>query len=326
MQIKVKSAYDGLRQTIELMRRSGHSRSSRNGPVIVLPEPVMITVEEPVNCIIDCEYRDANPFLHLAEVLYFFKGENSIKPLAHIVPRMKEYSDDGETFNAPYGHRLKHQLEVIIAHLEGNNTSRRAVISTWSRNENLSSNDVPCNTQFMFEIDQYSGKLNMTSINRSNDAVWGLWGVNCVVFSYMMQYVAAKLDTRVGKWTHFSNNLHVYTDGPGGAVWKRIRQDYHPIEYKESDYGRLRYLDVEDFDWNVETQIIMKDFKRTTDWFKPSSSWGDIMADLFIPAFRVYDIYRQNGTLFALEEVEGIRHFAWRLAITNWLKNSRRNK
>lgn len=53
--------------------------------------------------------------------------------------------------------------------------------------------------------------LDMTVTNRSNDLVWGMLGANAVHFSFLLEYMAARIGAKVGKYHHFTNNMHVYS-------------------------------------------------------------------------------------------------------------------
>ena len=76
-----------------------------------------------------------------------------------------------------------------------------------------------CNLNVMFSLRRRWPKvdlpgedtfLDMTVTNRSNDLVWGLLGANYVCFSFLQEYMAARLGVEVGRYTHFTNNLHAY--------------------------------------------------------------------------------------------------------------------
>jgi hypothetical protein len=54
--------------------------------------------------------------------------------------------------------------------------------------------------------------LDMTVCNRSNDMIWGMLGANVVHFSFLQEYLAARIGVEVGNYYQFTNNLHVYTE------------------------------------------------------------------------------------------------------------------
>jgi thymidylate synthase len=178
-------------------------RPSRNGPVLMIDEPVMVTYTHPKERVLFNHARDANPFLHLYEALWMLAGRNDVAPLAYYAKQFEQYSDDGKTLNGAYGYRWRHafnlrtydsrqgeckpldQLRILIDHLKTDPNSRRAVLQMWNVESDLlkidTSKDVCCNTAVYFSIrdtDEYDQAkdarppqyvLDMTVTNRSND-------------------------------------------------------------------------------------------------------------------------------------------------------------
>ena len=52
--------------------------------------------------------RDINVFFLLAEAMWIAVGRKDVEFLEIFNSRMKDFSDDGKTFHAPYGFRLRH--------------------------------------------------------------------------------------------------------------------------------------------------------------------------------------------------------------------------
>jgi thymidylate synthase len=249
-------------------------RESRNGPVLVIDEPVTITYTHPTERVLLNPHRDCNPFFHMYEALWMLAGRNDVAPLSYYNSRMKNFSDDGKTLNGAYGYRWRHageedvdQLEWIIKHLKGEPASRRAVLNMWTVDDDLMnvgfklmpeykdhkpSKDVCCNLNIMFSlreadeiktvggpipdgwtVDPINMYLDMTVTNRSNDLVWGLLGANYVHFSILQEYMAAQLGVRVGKYHHFTNNLHVYCDRPDWQPEKFLQND-QPLGFHQA--------------------------------------------------------------------------------------------
>jgi thymidylate synthase len=215
-------------------------RLSRNGDVLVIDEPVTITYERPRERVLFNAARDANPMFHLFEALWMLAGRNDLASVGYYCSRMKDYSDDGRTLNGAYGYRWRKgegmrddpdprtneytdQLDVIVNHLRADPASRRAVLAMWNVEDDLlkvgQSKDVCCNLNAMFSLREVAHPdlgpvdhvLDMTVTNRSNDLVWGLLGANYVHFSILQEYLAARLGASVGKYHHFTNNMHAYS-------------------------------------------------------------------------------------------------------------------
>lgn len=142
-------------------------RQSRNGPVIMIEEPVTITYTHPNERVLFNPSRDANPFFHLYEALWMLAGRNDVEPLSYYVSKMRDYSDDGKTLNGAYGYRWRtanasvlddigklawhrqhggiDQLDLIVNHLKTDPHSRRAVLQMWNVEDDLLKIGMPCN-------------------------------------------------------------------------------------------------------------------------------------------------------------------------------------
>jgi hypothetical protein len=219
----VNTAFDELGHWLAL---AGVEENSRNGPVLVAPEPVTVTYTAPQERVLFSPLRDANPFFHLlGDALWSLAGRNNIAWPTYFNSKYEQYSDDGVIQHGAYGHRWRQhfgydQLEWIVLGLECQPYSRREVLMMWdpgTATEECTGDlyvgghggrDVPCNVCTF--VDLRGGALNITVINRSNDFIFGMLGANVVVFSCLQEYFAAALKVPVGKFTTFSNNVHVY--------------------------------------------------------------------------------------------------------------------
>lgn len=224
MELRVRNVNEAFVEGLWKMKTMGVRESSRNGDVLVFPEPVMTTYERPQERVLFYAERDANPFFHLLECLWMMAGRDDVEMMQFFNGKMATYSDDGKTFNGAYGHRWRNrfgfdQLRTLIDHLRAEPDTRRAVLTMWGPREdlaNLSSKDVPCNTQAYFDL--RGGRLNMTVCNRSNDMIWGAYGSNAVHFSFLQEFIAAALGAPLGVYRQFSNNLHLYVEQHGALL------------------------------------------------------------------------------------------------------------
>lgn len=156
--------------------------SSRNGPVLYVPEPVTLTYTHPWERVLFNRARDCNPFFHLYEAIWMLAGRNDVAPIDYFNSQMKQYSDDGQTFNGAYGYRWRHtsyyyfdepakqyrynecdQLNLLVEHLKNDPDSRRAVLQMWDVGRDLTrietSKDVCCNLCAMFSIREETARL-----------------------------------------------------------------------------------------------------------------------------------------------------------------------
>lgn len=180
-------------------------------------------------CVGGCE-RDINIFFLLAEAMWIALGRKDVAFLTLFNKKMSDFSDDGKTFHAPYGYRLRHfgirtedsfvddnlnaskgydQVIDAIKIFTENPNSRQVVMSIWNPNFDLGykTKDIPCNDMVMLKI--RNGKLITTIQNRSNDLHWGL-PTNVFQFSFLTELMAGALGVELGTQTHNSQSLHIY--------------------------------------------------------------------------------------------------------------------
>jgi thymidylate synthase len=231
-----------------LLGIQGVTQNSRNGPVLRICQPVTMTVASPRERVNTWPTRDANPFFHLMEALAMLASCNDATFLAHFARNMLMYSDDGARYNAFYGERLRRrwgdQLDKVIGELTRNPESRQAVAQIWDPMDlELFTKDKACNLCLIFDrtMDP-QGRLTMTSVNRSNDAIWGIGtGANVVHLSFFHEYVACALGIEVGAWHHFSHNVHVYKDNPQwAAMWLAANESPQDV-YTIANVGPLLF-------------------------------------------------------------------------------------
>lgn len=214
-------------------------RASRNGECISVLEPVTTIYTDPRKRVLLNVERDPNPFFHLFESLWMLAGRNDVEFVSYFVKRMQEFSDDGKTLHGAYGWRwmsffTSDQIENVISTLSKDPTSRRCVVTMWDPYRDpikakAGGKDVPCNTQIYFDV-RDGKRLNMSVTCRSNDAIWGAYGANVVHFSVLMEYVLLSLRLNghpyleMGKYAHFSHDMHVYTDHYAPSKLRDIQQ------------------------------------------------------------------------------------------------------
>jgi thymidylate synthase len=236
----------------------GALAESRNGPVYVAPGPVASIYKRPEERVLFNAKRDANPFFHLIESLWILAGRDDVASLAWLVSGMARYSDNGSTFNAPYGYRLRRQwgdqLEWAITLLKRDRSTRRAAITISNPlNDQRESKDVACNLSLAFSPGD-ENTLNLVVFCRSNDILWGAYGTNAVQMSMIHEYVARAAHFAVGEYTQVSVNFHAYVD-----VWEKhdctnVAMGRAPAQPYPDVVARPIWNDYEsreDFDWDL---------------------------------------------------------------------------
>jgi thymidylate synthase len=220
--IHARNVNDAVVKGAKLLEEGGVSQASRVSATMEYPEPVCTVYERPLERVLFDGVRDANPYFHLMESLWMLAGRRDVAWLSRFNANMVSYSDDGAVFNAAYGYRWRNQfrlkgggtdqLSAIVALLRADPDSRRAVLQIWDAEADLAvdSKDLACNTQAAFKV--RDGKLNMLVSNRSNDIVWGCYGANAVHFSYLHEYMAARIGVETGVYRQMSDSYHAYVD------------------------------------------------------------------------------------------------------------------
>lgn len=198
------------------LRTAGIPQTSRNGPVIVAPGPVITQYARPWERLVSSGKRDANHVFHLMETIWMLAGERDVRWLLQFNSQYGQYAEDNHIQHGAYGHRwrslfLRDQILDAVQELRkpGN---RRVVIGMWHPMHDLGSaaKDVPCNTHIYFQV--IDGRLEMTVCCRSNDIIWGAYGANAVHFSMLQELMARELGAKQGSYYQFSNNFHLYVE------------------------------------------------------------------------------------------------------------------
>lgn len=293
---------------------------TRNGPAIVIPDPVVTTYLCPIERVLFHGKRDANPIFHLMESIWMLAGRRDVKFLENFNSKIGQYSDDGKNFNAAYGYRWrKHfghdQLEDVIRLLRRDHTSRQAVIQMWDHADlNKKTKDKACNTQVVF--DTRGGRLNMTVFNRSNDIYWGAYGANAVHFSFLQEFIGCSVGLRTGYYRQVSNNLHLYTELYDAAKYI----DLPPVaeDYDHYSSGKVRPSPIM---LNGEYKTFLADCEAfCNDPFNQSAKYKNPffthVAQPMAMVSRIRKIHAGDGRGYAAK----IRAEDWRRAAFEWIE------
>lgn len=185
--------------------------NSRLGPFIDLGHVIVEMDEGERLCILNG--RAANPVFAIVEGAWLLAGSNNLGPLQAILGKYDQFSDDGETLNGAYGHRLRFyfgvdQIKAVVQQLRELPDSRRAVMSLYSANDlGKDSKDIPCNTQVVCRIED--GHLSLSVFNRSNDLWLGV-PYNWFAFRALQVLISKELGVPPGLQRHISTCMHLY--------------------------------------------------------------------------------------------------------------------
>lgn len=192
--------------------------------------PAIIEVAYPRERLVTASNRPVNVAFALAEVLWILSGRSDVGMLEFYNSNIAQFSDNGSTFNAAYGYRLRtqyghDQIEDVIRTLIDDPDSRQATLVTthpqydrgWDEilNDDMSGTEIvkhvtkdrACNVLSHLMIRE--GRLDWLQVVRSNDLIWGT-PYNWMQFTHLQEYIACRLGVPVGKYTHVVDSLHVY--------------------------------------------------------------------------------------------------------------------
>jgi thymidylate synthase len=304
---------------------------SRAGPVLSIPQPVVLEIRRPYERVLFDVERNANPFFHVMETIWMLAGGNRVGFPARFNSTYVNYAEADGVVHGAYGKRWRDhwkvpgtngrysldQIQLAIAFLKEDPSSRQVVLSMWDPPEDLGAKvrDRPCNTHIYFRAHEgvSDRQLDMTVCNRSNDLLWGMLGANIVHMTYLHELVAHGAGMEMGTYRVFTNNLHVYTETDVYQNFSKgpVRQDpYHSIDTypllngKETVENLLQ--DCEDF---IDEKKPVANTVYRTKWI------NEVAAPMYM-AYRVRICKTGDG----LDYVEKIQAEDWRLACRQWIE------
>jgi thymidylate synthase len=310
---------------------------SRAGNVIVAPAPVTTIYAHPTERVLFWSERDANPFLHFFEALWMLGGRRDVAYLTNFVKRFADYSDDGQTLAGAYGYRWKKhwregrsgdlppepidQIARVIALLKANPYSRRGVLTMFDPIEDLrmdeSARDIPCNLNVMFGISygkrDEPNHLNIMTVARSHDAIWGAYGTNAVTFSMLQEYVAAHLGLMVGTFEQVSFNYHGYEDVFEKTYRGTLREPPDPLGPYSAEEVAPYPMVTNPATWDRDLALFFED---------PAAYGYDnpFFPQVAKPLWFAHKAYKKKDIPGALEIVSQCQASDWRRAATEWLR------
>lgn len=175
---------------------------------------VGITLRCPWQREIVLPHRKANVAAQIAETMWVLSGRNDVAGLLHYLPRAADFSDDGLTWRAGYGPRLRNyqgvdQIAYIVDTLRANPSSRQAVCSIWDPTvDTTPGKDIACNNWLSFS--SRNGVLDLMVAIRSNDAIWGWSGINAFEWSALLEVVAGMTGLEMGQLHFAVTSFHLY--------------------------------------------------------------------------------------------------------------------
>lgn len=290
----------------ELIQK-GVKRKTRGYDCIELPTPILICIENPIDRYITIPERKWNKILPFVESLWIALGINNLDVLpGNYVKNLYNFSDDGHTWRAGYGCRIRafsglrldynisdhktrnqswygqntgsvDQLKFVIESLKRDIRTRQALITIHDPAKDdfdLSGNlkvtkDQPCTRSIHFQVNNFN-ELDCIVDIRSNDLLWGFSAINVFNFTWMQEYVANILGLKIGKYYHKADNFHYYDN------YTELIQTLSQIPISEKITDKFQYSDIigslEEFDdlidtlFNYEKELRIEKHKHLVDF------------------------------------------------------------
>lgn len=196
------------------------TETSRDGAVVGEIINAVTVIEDPTRCILRSSIRKLPMRYCVGELLWYLSGNPNLKAIQLYTNAWDRMSDDGETVNSNYGHRIQHavdevdgklfdQMKMVEHLLSVDPSSRQAMIHIKQARDVLvnPTKDLNCTVCLQFFIRE--GKLYMTTYMRSND-LWMGFPNDVFQFTCIQIYLAMKLNLQLGTYTHVAGSLHLY--------------------------------------------------------------------------------------------------------------------
>ena len=279
-----------------------------------------VTVANPYDICYFFPFRRDNIFAKIAETLWVLAGRNDIKWLSYYLPRAYDFSDDGYSWRAAYGYRLRHwkfddtgetfkeidQLEYIYSKLYSNPTTRQAVISIWDPSkDNRDSKDIPCNNWLHF-IKRRVGNQDFLHLNiaqRSADFFWGWSNINVFEWSILLQMMSFWTDSAPGNMSWLVSSMHMYDRHFETA--DKIIDSFIPKVPKFHKYPKFS-TPFKDLDYMLHKIFSAEALLRISneiDYRPPRILTGDELLDTFFCMLAIFINFKRGASLDMLADI-----------------------
>ena len=204
----------------ELLTKDVNKQDSRDGAVVGEILNAITVIEDPTRCILKSSIRNLPMRYMIGELLWYLSGSDKLDAIRLYTSAWDRMSDDGETVNSNYGNRIQKatceysgenfdQLKMVEELLRKDPASRQAVIHIKQPRDlmNHPSKDVNCTVCLQFFIRE--DKLYCTTYMRSND-LWMGFPNDVFQFTAIQVWLAMRLGTKLGYYTHIAGSLHLY--------------------------------------------------------------------------------------------------------------------
>jgi thymidylate synthase len=210
-------------------------------------------IENPRDLDLHCDGRRWSEGYFAGELCWYLSGSEYLAPIAAYSKFWNKMSDDGETVRSAYGKRMfsrdaatvPTKFEQIVAQLQSDAESRRAVVTLLHPGDALDGPDVPCTISLQFLL--RNDALHLIVTMRSNDIWFGV-AYDVPAFCTFQSLIASRLGVGVGKYIHQAGSLHLYERDVKRAVEALARPDspcrgWLDPRWDEIQIGELLYYE-----------------------------------------------------------------------------------
>lgn len=174
-------------------------------------------ISNPTHRYINSIARNFNLKFAIANVLWCFMGNDELEFINYYNDKGAKFSDDGKSLHGAHGKRLMNSengslnfIKEAIKKLQIDKNSRRAVALCFYPEDIVAeSKDIPCIISMQFLV--RNNELNCIVNMRSQSAIF-MMPYDVFLFTFLQEYVAHKLQIKVGKYYHNCASFHYYLD------------------------------------------------------------------------------------------------------------------
>lgn len=280
-------------------------------------------------------FRKDNIFARIAETLWVLHGRDDIEWLSYYLPRAPDYSDNGITWRAAYGQRLRHwvyedndvvhridQIATTLYKLLTDPTTRQAVMTIWDPSiDNEPGLDIPCNNWLHF-IKRKVGNTDYLFLNiaqRSADVFWGWSNINVFEWSILLKMMAHWTDSEPGSIDWLVTSMHMYERHY--EIADKILTGKYLLGYNFKTNVTWEPLEFstsyKDFDNTLERVFMQEHEYRHADKDKMPLliTTGDALLDTFSHMLGIYVKFKQgSGDAFLSDLIAGMQESEFKYA------------
>lgn len=282
------------------------------------------TINRPNERVLILPGRANNIFAQIAETAWVMAGRDDMDFLSRYLPRATDFSDDGKTWRAAYGPRLRNwggkvdQCAEVVARLQEDPFTKRAAMSIFDPGADYCETlDVPCNNWLHFL--QRKNQLHTSVAVRANDAIWGFSGINVFEWSVLQELIATSVGAGVGEMHWYVGSMHVYDRHY--RVAEKILRNPNPLSVYDFGVRPLPITtSVAGLDDLLGTFMSAEDRARNGDYTTAADEIGDPFFSASLTMLNVYNMFLDGcGHGRIIEEVAKLPESDLRLAAVEFL-------